>query len=84
MLGDSVQLTELKTVIHPRNRWSVKRSQYLISIYLTIPIGKLGDRTKSISTSTNEHQEDHQSTRNQSRAGAGKCQSSEEVKVRDW
>ena len=28
MLGDSVQLTELQTVMPPRNRWPVKRSQY--------------------------------------------------------
>lgn len=60
MSVDSGQLTELKIVMPPGNRGSVKRSQYLIRIYLTPPIGKLGDRTKSTSTSTNEHQEDHQ------------------------
>lgn len=58
-----VQLTELQTVMPTRNPWPIKRSQYK---YLTIYTGKLGDRTKSISTSTNEHQEDHQWMSNQS------------------
>lgn len=49
MLGSSGQLMELEIVMPPRNQCSVKRSQYLISLYLSTYIGKWGDRTNSIS-----------------------------------
>lgn len=63
--------------------WVHEKNKYLVSTYLTVHIGKLGDRKNSISASTNRAPgrwgiEEYKST-----FGASENQSLKEVKVMD-